>query len=564
MTLVLPDAALMSREERRRYAERVRALADIQPFPELDWFNSEPCDRHESLNILCRRCGIRLRKHQRIGATWMYLGLPGLLSDQMGSGKTAQVLAMLAMCKQNGELGLHNRAVIVCKAAAVHDPWGNELRRLLPAVHAYVADGDKSQRMRGYMGNWEIAVVSDRTFAGAHGSKQQRDGDVALLESFPVGILVYDDIDPMRNNLTETSVAVNRLAAQCRRVHGAHATPLQKGRPKELWSFLQPVGGRIALGSLDYVEHRYAVGAGTKTVLTRDPNDKTGRTRIRRQVQMPGGLSTDPKKVAEFRVKIHGLVLRRTAKDIEGDVAMPAVQYNPVFLDLHPRQRARYEELRRGTLRRLREDGVEVTQAEAGAAWTRGAQICSGLAALDEGPDADCSVKLDWLMNELTGDLADEKLVAFVYFKPNVAALARRLKAEGIEAVLMWSAETDKRERARRLERFREDPGCRVLVGTTTIEASLNLQVSRHIALVDTIPNPARMAQLVGRCARVGSAYPTVYAHHLLARGTQEDAYLPMLRREGEVSDVVWGEKESLFTALSPRQIMCLVAYGKL
>ncbi len=103
-----------------------------------------------------------------------------------------------------------------------------------------------------------------------------------------------------------------------------------------------------------------------------------------------------------------------------------------------------------------------------------------------------------------------------------------------------------------------------MLVGTTAIEASLNLQVARHIGLVDTIPNPARMAQLVGRCARVGSPYPTVYAHHLLARGTQEDAYLPMLRREGEVADVVWGEEQSLFTALSARQIMRLVAYGKL
>lgn len=562
MTPELPDAAQMSRDDRRKYAERVRRLQDIQPFPELEWFNSSPCDKHETLNILCRRCGIRLRRHQRIGATWMYLGIPGLLSDTMGSGKTAQMCAMLAMCKQNGELGIHNRAVIVCKAPAMWDPWGNELRRLLPGINVFVADGDREQRIRGYMGNWEIAVVSDRTFAGAHGRKQSREGDVELFESFPVGILIYDDIDPMRNHLTETSIAINRLAAQCKRVHGAHATPMQKRLP-ELWCFLQPVGGRNALGSLDKVRNTYA-GQGKKTVLTRDPNDPTGRKRIRRQVNVSNGITTDPKKVKEFQAKIRPLVLRRTAADIDGDTAMPAVQYNPVFLDLNPRQRTRYEELRRGTLRRLKEDGVEVTQAEAAAAFLRGWQICSGLAALDEGPDADDSVKFDWTMDLLTGDLSDEKAVCFVYFKDNVAALARRLKAEGIGGVLMWSAETDKRERARRLARFREDPACRVLIGTSTIEASLNLQVSRNLIASDTILNPARMAQLVGRVARVGSPYPTVYVHHLLARGTQEDAYLPMLRREGEIADTVWGEKESLFTALGPRQIMRLVAYGRL
>jgi SNF2 family DNA or RNA helicase len=563
MTLALPDAALMSRDDRRKYAERIRRLEDIQPFPGLDWFNSEPCDRHESLNILCRRCGIRLRKHQRIGASWMYLGLPDLLSDTMGSGKTAQICAMLAMCKQNGELGLHNRAVIVCRAAAVWDPWGNELKRLLPGISVFVADGDKDQRLRGYMGNWEIAVVSDRTFAGAHGSKQSREGDVALLESFPVGILIYDDLDALRNHLTETSIAINRLAAQCKRVHGAHATPTQK-QLKELWCFLQPVGGRAALGSLDFFEAKYS-GPSSKTILTRDRSDPTGRRRVRKKVQLGsgGGITTNPRKAAEFRAKIRPLVLRRTAKDIDGDVAMPAVQYNPVFLDLNPRQRTRYEELRRGTLRRLKETGEVVSKAEAAAAFNYGWQICSGLAALDEGPGADDSCKFDWLMNLLTGDIADEKAVCFVYFRKNVAALAQRLKAEGIDGVLMWSGETDQRERARRLARFREDPECRVLVGTTTIEASLNLQVSRHVALVDTILNPARMSQIVGRCARVGSQFPTVYAHHLLARGTQEDAYLPMLRQEGEIADVVWDEKQSLFTTLSPREIMRLVAYGK-
>jgi SNF2 family DNA or RNA helicase len=285
---------------------------------------------------------------------------------------------------------------------------------------------------------------------------------------------------------------------------------------------------------------------------------------VRRQVQVDSGITSNPRKVAEFRAAIRPLVLRRTAADIDGDVAMPAVQYNPVFLDLNPRQRTRYEELRRGTLRKLKESGEVVTQTEAAAAFTHGWQICSGLAALDEGPKADDSCKFDWAMDLLTGDLAEEKAVVFVYFKNNVAALARRLQAEGIGSVLMWSTETDKRERARRLDRFREDPECRVLVGTTTIEASLNLQVARQLIAVDTILNPARMAQLVGRVARVGSPYPTVYVHHLLARGTQEDAYLPLLRREGEISDVVWGEKESLFTALSPRQIMRLVAYGKL
>lgn len=565
MTLAaeLPDAAALDREARAAAADQVRALYDIQPWPDLRYFNSAPCPRHApDLSILCRKCGIRLRRHQRIGAAWMYLGLPGLLGDAVGLGKTAIVLALLAMCKETGELGVHNRAVIVCKAAAIHDPWANEIARLLPGIKVYIADGDREKRIAGYMGNWEVAVVTDRTFAAAHGRKTDRKGDVDLLMTFPVGMLFYDDLDPMRNPDTETAIAVNRLAKRCSRVHAAHATPLQKGRPRELWSFLQPVGGEERLGSLNRVESRYPTRT-KQMVIVADPRDKTGRSRSRKEMWTDNGLLSDPRLVREFREAVRPLVLRRTARDVD-DVDLPEIQYCPEFIDLSPGQRERYEELRSGMLRRLTQDGSVVTRAEAFVAWTRARQICSGLAALDHGPGADDSAKLDRAVAAITGDLADEKVVVFIAFRENVAAMSRRLSEAGVKHVLMWGAETDKRERRRRLEAFREDPGCRVLAGTTTIEASLNLQVARRIWALDTIPNPARMTQLVGRVRRQGSPFPTVYFHHLLARGTLEEAFLAMLRREDAVADAVWDENESMFSAMTPRQVMRLIATGQL
>jgi SNF2 family DNA or RNA helicase len=559
----LPDAALLTPEQRRAVSLRIKKMHDIAPWPDLKWFNSDPCARHAPVrNVLCRRCGILLRRHQRVGAAWLYVGGEGLLADACGLGKTGQVLAMLAMCKENGELGLHSRAVIVCKAAAVHNVWGSEIARLLPGIPCYVADGDRGQRARGYLGTWEVAVVSDRTFAGAHGRQQSRDGDVALLEGYPVSTLVYDDIDPMRTSGTQAAKAVNQMAGRCTRVAGLHATPLQKGRLPELWGFLEPVGGEKALGSLERVQQRYTTYV-RKLAVVSDPRDRTGRTTVSKWVYTDNGIVSDPRRIAEFRAAIAPLVLRRTAADVD-DVELPAVQYSPVFLDLSPRQRARYEELRRGWLRRLKDTGAEVTRAEALVAFTRARQICSGLAALDEGLGRDDSAKLDWVMDKVTGDLSGEKMVCFVYFRDNVAALSARLRAAGVGHVLMWSGETSQKVRARRLELFRGDPRCQVLVGTTTIEASLNLQVAAHLAAVDTIPNPARMEQLLGRVRRDGSPHPTVYFHHLLARDTVEDAYLPMLRREAAVADAVWDEQQSLFTSMTPREILRLVATGRI
>jgi SNF2 family DNA or RNA helicase len=539
----------------------IKGLGDVQPWPPLKWFNTEPCARHAPRREpLCRRCGIEPRRHQRVGSAFLQLGMQELLSDTMGSGKTAQVLMVLAMCKETGELSLDNRCVIICRAAAIHDPWADELARLTPGLNVFVADGIPAERAAGYAGDWEVAVVSDRTFGPAEGSKRSRDGDVAWLTRYPVGILVYDDIDAMRNHRTRTYRAVMDLAGQCSRVIGVHATPLQK-QLTELWCFLAPVGGQRRLGTLTRCRQRFVTRKGL-WINVPDSSDPTGRRTRRRKIWIDNGITDDPDRIEEFREAIAPLVLRRTAADFD-DVGLPLIQPDPVRLELLPEQQARYEELRQGVLRRLTTAGETITQAQAAAAFTYARQITSGLAAVDVGTASDVSVKLDWTMRALTGDLADEKVVCFVYFKPNVAALSRRLDAARIGHVLMWSDETDKRERHRRLTAFREDPATRVLVGTTTIEASLNLQIARHLIAVDAIWNPARMAQLIGRIAREGSPFGMVFLHLLLAVGTQDDGLLPLLRREQAVADVVWDEASPIEWSISPRRLMNLIARGQ-
>jgi SNF2 family DNA or RNA helicase len=562
---VLRDATLLTPGQRERASLRFKALKKIEDPPDLTWFNFEPCDRHKpEHHPLCPRCGIVPRQHQWVGSLWMYAGIPDLLSDTVGSGKTAQTLMMLAMCKQMGELSYENRAIIVCQPNAMHDPWSKDLRRLLPGLDVIYADGTPAQRRKAYEGRWEIAVVSSRTFAPAKGDKRSRPGDVDILIEQPVGIMVCDDVDELRSPQTRTFRAIQRMAAlpQITRVHILHATPLQK-RVMELWAFLVAVGGIARLGSEARCRQRY-VTQQRKVILVPDRTDATGRRRVRKTIWVDTGMTRNKELVTEFRARIAPLVLRRTAKDLD-DVTLPEVQLNQVWLDLLPAQRRRYEELREGVLRRMRAGGEEVTYAVAAAAFTRGQQICSGLASLDDGDELPgSSVKLDWIMDKLTGDLAEEKVICFVHHKGNVRALSRRLREEKIGHVLMWSEMTDKRRRAERLRLFREDTRARVLVGTTSIKTSLNLQVCRHMIGCDTILNPAGMDQLIGRYRRQGNPFPMVFFHQLLARGTQEDAYPALLNREQEVADLIWDEQSDIKWVLSPRQLMRMVAEGRI
>ena len=590
-TALIRDSRALSPRERERGAEMARTASDVR-LPPLEYFNRDPCPRHASPDPLCRDCGIVLRPHQRAGIAWMYLrygARGGLLADPVGSGKTAQVAGVLAICKQTGELSAGNRAVVVCQASAVLQ-WERELRRFLPAVEVSAVTGSmtRNRRVEVYLAPWEILIVSDRTFS----SSKSRDGDVTLVNQFPVGIFIADDIDALRTHKTRTARACKALSAGAPRKIDINAEPLQK-RLMEMHSHLELVGGNEVFGSparfrRDFVKtgsssfYQRALTCATPVPCGRHESmvrgcpdcrgghlwppparrcpecgapghpDPTGRT-VLRTVATDIGV----KNLEEFRSKLAPFVLRRTEFGGEG---YPAVQPSEIWVDLSPRQRQRYDELRRGILRRLREGGEEVTRAKAAAAFTRGAQICSGLAALDDGQDD--SAKLDRLMHMLATSLEEEKVVCFVYFRENVRAASRRLAAAGIGHVLMWSDETDSRVRDQRVRSFTNDPATRVLVGTTTIARSLNLQASRHLVAVDTVLNPALMTQIAGRVRRYGSAFRTVFFHQMLARGTQEEGYLPLLRREQEVSDAVRGVPGDLFQGLSPAQQMRLITDG--
>lgn len=587
---MLRDARELSPGKRAERADRVRLAHDVR-LPPLRYFNSAPCERHGELDPLCNDCGVELRRHQRVGASWLYLAGYGLLADQVGSGKTAQAAAVLAMCKETGELGEDSRAVVICKAAAVLQ-WAGQLRRFLPDVLVVAATGDRARREEIYSQPWEVLVISDRTFTPAKG----RTGDVARLLDFPVGTVIFDDLDAMRHHKTKTASSVKKLAARASRVYGLHATPLQKKLP-ELHSFLEPLGGWAVFGSLStfrrnfvktgttqfyqramtcttpvpcpehpvvvktcrkcHVGHLWAQPAKTCPECGKYGHlDATGRTVLRSVITDVG-----VKNVDEFRWRLAPFVLRRTAADL-GGAGYPDLQMNQVWLELTAEQRTRYNELRTGVLRRLRASGEEISYAEAAAAWLRGWQIVSGLATIDDGRDV--SAKLDWVVDTLTGDLEAEKVVVFSYFRPNVAALSARLEREGIGHVVFWSDETDAEVREQRRLRFMTDPSCRILIGTTTIEQSLNLQAAGHLICVDSIINPARMTQVIGRIQRQGSVHQTCFVHQLLTRGTQEEAILPKLTAEQHMADTVWDESSDVFpvSGLTPAEVMRLIAHG--
>ena len=542
------DVRRFDDQTREEMAARLRVSTDFQ-LPQLNVWNYSPCrkhvlgwvekywdqerqeERHRTIYDRpmpgCRHCGVLFRQHQRVGIMWMYLKKRGLLADMMGTGKTVHAAGLLAMLHQTGEIESVGRSIIIPRAAALGQ-WSDELQRMIPGLNLITASGlTPDERIDLYSQDWSTLLISPQTF--------NNDYEI-FLQHFDLSLLLTDDIDALRNRDTDTAKNIKAVARQADRFFVMTGTPLQK-KLKELWSTLEEVGGLQAFGTQEQFEARHVT-----TTYIREFDDRTG-------MQIKATKVPAYRNMDEVKAKMEPMVLRRKVEDL-ADVNLPEVNVNNVFLDLYPAQRNKYDELRRGFLAILKEQGTEIKYLTALSSINYGAQICGGLATLGESDGPNTSVKMDWILEALQGDLEGEKVVLFANYKNSVRALQERLKRVGIGFETIWGEQNNKALRKRSQDRFWDDPNCRVLIGTQAIEQSLNLQVARHLINMDMILNPKRMEQLAGRVRRDGSGHSHIFVHNLLAANTQEQRYLALLERESALSDFVWDENNALFEQL--------------
>jgi SNF2 family DNA or RNA helicase len=508
----------------REQALQVKSYADVE-LPELSVWNYRGCAHHpDEPDPYCdfRACGGAPWKHQRTGATWLYFAKNGILADETGLGKCATL------------------------PSTINDPWLTDLRRFAPGLKVAAAVGDLRERRRIYNRRWDVLVIGFPLMLR----------DEEHLERIGASILVSDDVQPLTHLDTKTWEAFGRLSMRAERVVNLNATPIGL-KLHDLYALGTSVGAREVFGSLRQFENRYVRIEVERIVVPAFKKGKRVGTRILKKRVAKGY-----KNVDEFKERISPFYFRRTIDDAD-DVRMPKVlPAADVWLDLHPAQRARYTELRKGIVE-LRAKG-KVAYPAAMQRFGYGQRICAGLPALGEPDGPEASVKLDWLEHALTTDWVEEKIIAFVINRGIVTALHARLQAHGIGTALFWGVEgsTEKRLKIRQEQqaRFWEDPNCRVAIGTTSMERGMNLQVARIGVNVDSLLNPQRMRQILGRIKRGGSRHSHVLPVNLLVRDTQESRYLDILRQRAALADYVFDEENELYEALGPLELLDLIA----
>ncbi len=456
----------------------------------------------------------QLRDYQREGVGWMEFlrefGFGGCLADDMGVGKTAQVLAVLESRRAEGK----GPSLVVAPKSLMFN-WRAESARFTPRLRVL--------EHTGLARDVELIAKHDLVLS-TYGTLLR---DAAQLAEIEFDYVVLDEAQAIKNASTASAKAVRLL-------RGAHRLALS-GTPVEnhlgeLWSlfeFLNP-------GML-------------------------GEARV---LKLAGGLARNPSEESRrlLAQALRPFILRRTKQQVARE--LPAKTEQTIFCELEATQRKQYDELRKhyreSLLRRVKEQGLGRSKMHLLEALLRLRQAACHPGLLDKQRVGDPSAKLDLLLEQLA-DLREEGHQALVFsqFTSLLAIVRNRLDSEGVKYEYLDGATRNRQEH---VDAFQNDKECSVfLISLKAGGLGLNLTAAEYVFLLDPWWNPAVEAQAVDRAHRIGQTRP-VFAYRLIARDTVEERVLELQKTKRDLADAILGEDNSLIRDLKREDLELLLS----
>jgi SNF2 family DNA or RNA helicase len=501
VTIFSDAMEFMEREiERHEMAQRERDLLE-----QLECSESEGTESPEALRDLLR---VPLYPYQMRGALFLASRGRAILGDDMGLGKTVQTLAAVELLAR--ERGIER--VLVVAPASVKYQWETEIRKYTGRT-VQVIDGTAQERRALYrqptfyrLINYEIAVR-----------------DLDELNAWQPDLIVLDEAQRIKNWEAKTTRAVKRLRSRYAVV--LTGTPLEN-KLEELYSIVQFVDDRRLGPAFQFLhDHRML--------------DEDGK--------LLGYRNLD-----KIREKLAPILLRRTRAEVLSQ--LPARTDTTVYVEMADAQRAPYAEHGHTLARLLQKKYLtEVDRRRILASITSLRMLCDSTFLLDK--QTKVSPKLDELeelLRELLG-AGPHKVVIFSQWELMLRQAAEAVEKLGIGFAVLHGGIPGK-ERRSLLERFRDDPECRVFLSTDAGGTGLNLQAADTVINLEVPWNPAVLEQRISRVHRMGQHRP-VQVFNLVMRDSIEERVLRTLALKRSLfAEIFTGTNEEVIFATLGQQ----------
>ncbi|HYN61532.1 MAG TPA: SNF2-related protein [Rubrivivax sp.] len=433
----------------------------------------------------------KLYPYQAEGALFAARAGRALIGDEMGLGKTIQAIAAAELFARH--FGVQ-RVLVVCPTSLKHQ-WKKEFARFTER-EVQVISGLRTKRERQYREDAFCKITHYETLA--------RDAD--LIDTWAPELVIADEAQRIKNWNTIAARALKRITSPYAIV--LTGTPLEN-RLEELISIVQFVD-------------RHRLGPTWRLLDEHQKRDEVGR------VIGYHGLDHIGQTLAP-------VMLRRRKAEVL--TQLPERVDNRIFVPLTPQQRLHHDEngdIVARIVSRWRKTGYlsDSDQKRLHVALQYMRMACNSTWLIDK--ESDHGQKVDELMTVLDELLEDPaaKAVVFSQWLGTHELIQRRLgtaRGQRDWGHVMFSGNVPGEKRGALVERFHDDPHCRLFLSTDAGGVGLNLQHAAAVVVNMDMPwNPAVLEQRIGRVHRMGQSRG-VQVINFVGQGSIEEGILSVL-----------------------------------
>lgn len=475
----------------------------------------------------------KLREYQKRGVSWLQyldgLGLNGCLADDMGLGKSVQVIARLVNEKATAAKPLPPTLLIA--PTSVVGNWQKEIEKFAPHLRTMVHHGsDRIQvpaDFKAACSEYDV-VISSFTLARK---------DEKLFSSVKWQRLVLDEAQNIKNPKAAQTKAILKLKAKHKLA--LTGTPVEN-RLLDLWSIFNFL----------------------------NPGYLGKETQFRKAFELPIQKDNNRVKSTTLKQLVEPFILRRvkTDKSIIND--LPDKVEQKVYCNLTKEQASLYEALVKDVSEQINSlEGIQ-RKGLILATLLKLKQICNHPAQfLQDG--SEFSVERSHKLSRLTEMVEEvmtegESLLIFSQFTEICAGLEKYFKHTCHYNTYYIHGGTNRHKREQMISEFQQEE-TEASIFILSLKAGgvgITLTKANHVFHFDRWWNPAVEDQATDRAFRIGQS-KNVFVHKFVAIGTLEERIDQMITDKKKLADAVMNADESWLTELDNEAFKELISLNK-
>lgn len=454
-----------------------------------------------------------LRQYQHQGLSWLNLlddlKFGGCLADDMGLGKSLQVIAFILYLKQKNKKQTH---LIVVPTTLLFS-WKAEIEKFAPSLKVHIQHGNTRINVTKFSA-FDIVLTS-------YGIVVQ---DIQKLVQFTFGYVILDEAQNIKNYASQRYKAVCLLKSQNRLV--LSGTPFENNVFDlfALFSFACPG----LLGTRQHFRDTYGMAIM-----------KYKQKRASKLLQQ----------------KIQPFILRRTKTAVAQE--LPDKTEMTVYCEMDAEQTALYkseEKKFRDYISAIKQDELLKHSLHILKGLTRLRQICNSPALLKEDAVSTAhSAKIELLIEKIIELAPQHKILVFSQFVSMLDLIAVELQEKSIPFATLTGKTTNREDV---VNQFHNNDDLRVfLISLKTGGTGLNLTAADYVFIVDPWWNPAVENQAIDRSYRIGQQKKVV-AVRFICKNSIEEKIVTLQESKASISSVVMDTKNPFMDLQSKNVLM--------